>query len=116
MGINIDFNALGAIYSVSTQFSSKLNAVSERLTTNINKLSNPEFTNGLTGGQGDLIVEALVASGKVLEALRVEVKAMRLYVDEKITNAHDIQKDSNSIAEKIAAQKRLAAEASLKRS
>lgn len=115
MGVKIDFNELSNLYTISTQFTSKINGTVDRLQANINKLSNPAFTEGLQGGQGDAAVAAL-AQGKVaLEELVETIKETGQTIDTKISQAYTLMRDKHGFSEEADAHRRNAEAAKLNR-
>lgn len=115
MGVNIDFGKLKQLYAAAQAFNIKIETVIERIQTNINKISNPAFTDGMQGGQGDEAIKAIARGKEALESLLESIRTTREFIDRKLGNAHALTQDKHGFAEKAAKQRALQDEMKIKR-
>lgn len=111
MGKRVNFNNLKDLYAAATNFETKIHGTMERIQININKLTDPAFSEGLQGGQGDLAVEAIKQGSEALDALKAAIGNIRLTVDKKIGEGQAMRSDRSGFGEAAAKQKQTAAEA-----
>lgn len=85
---------LNKIYASATIFAQKLDGHIAVIDANVKKLSDPAVLDGMQGGTGDVIVDAVKQISKTVEMLRDNVSKVRSFIDVKQTKLHDqIMKD-----------------------
>lgn len=95
MGVSINFGNIQKLFAASQAFSKKIENTTERIQSNINKISNPDFANGMVGGQGDAAVKALAKGREALEELLEAIRKTRHFIDAKLGQAHKLTQDVN---------------------
>lgn len=115
MGKKVNFDSLTNLYAAATQFKSKIHGTVERIQVNITKLTDPNFTAGLQGGQGDEAIKAIKAGQEAVEELMNAINRTRSLIDKKIGDAHRTRADKQGFSDAASAQRQNAANLRFKR-
>lgn len=111
----LDQQQLETLYVESRLFAQKTQDGIEKIQGELNKLNDPDFQSGLSGGQGEAAKDAIKAVSKAVEQLKGVLDKTGKFIDTKLAGAAVLAKDKHGMGDTADKGKNIASNMSLRK-